>query len=437
MPRIVLIILAYVMAALPLSANVNIQEVTSPGGIKAWLVQEPSIPMISMQIGFEGGASLDPVGKEGVTSMMMGLLEEGTGDLDAAAFRRETEELASSFGFDSNRSTVSVSVEMLKATAEPTLALLRRAVVEPAFNQVAIDRVRGQMLSIVAQEETDPDKIAGRGLNALAFPGHAYSRPPDGTADSINGITQDDLFAAHAAAMTKDRLVIGVVGDVTADELGPMLDMLLGDLPQSGGVDVPFAPFEATGGTTVIDFDTPQSVAVWGQPGIDRDDPLYFASYIMNHILGGGSFSSRLTKEVREKRGLTYGVYSYVANMEHAEFVGGQVASANDRIAEAIDVIKAEWQRMAEEGVTAEELEAAKKYITGSYPLRFDGNGQIARILVGMQVQDLPIDYAATRNDRMNAVTQDEVAAVAKQLLDVDALRFVVVGQPEGVIATD
>ena len=187
------------------------------------------------------------------------------------------------------------------------------------------------------------------------------------------------------------------------------------------------------GGTSVVEFNTPQAVALFGQIGMERDDDDFFAAYLLNTILGGGGFESRLMEEVRVKRGLTYGVYSYLVPKDHAPLYMGSVSSANDRIGEAIEVIRAEWARMATDGVTPEELDKAKALLTGAYPLRFDGNGAIAQIMVGMQMQDLPIDYIATRNDKLNAVTLEDVNRVAAELLKPDALTFVVVGQPEGV----
>lgn len=437
MTRIFATLIVLFIASLPARAAVEIQEVTSPGGIKAWLVTEPSIPILTLEIGFKGGASLDPDGQEGATYFMTGLLEEGTGDLDAAGFARATESLAAQFGFDASRSSVSISASVLKSNADQALELLRRAIVEPAFNDAAVERVRGQINSILDAEQSNPDEIASQKFNELAFAGHPYARSRKGTLDSIATITADQLRAVHRATMAKDRLFVGVVGDVTAEELGPILDRLLGELPETGAQMPEKIDFGATGGVTVVDFDTPQSAALWGHAGIERDDPDFFAAHIMNHILGGGSFTSRLTQEVREKRGLTYGIYSYVAPMDYSNMMGGQVSSSNDSIGEAMDLIRAEWRKMAEGGVTEAELEAAKKYITGSYPLRFDGNSAIANILLGMQRQELPRDYPVTRNDRMNAVTREDIARVAKRLLRADDIRFVVVGRPEGVTSTD
>jgi zinc protease len=198
----------------------------------------------------------------------------------------------------------------------------------------------------------------------------------------------------------------------------------------------PEAEVQIPPGVTVVDFATPQSVALFGQPGIKQSDPDYFAAVLLNHVLGGGSFESRLMEEVREKRGLTYGVYSYLLSRDLAEVWMGSVASANDRIAEAVQVIREEWAKAAEEGITKEELQAAKTYITGAYPLRFDGNAPIANILVGMQMLGLPIDYIATRNDKVEAVTMADIERVAAELMDPEGLHFVVVGQPEGLEST-
>ncbi|MEM1353148.1 MAG: insulinase family protein, partial [Pseudomonadota bacterium] len=157
---------------------------------------------------------------------------------------------------------------------------------------------------------------------------------------------------------------------------------------------------------------------------------------VMNRVLGGGSFESRLTQEVRVDRGLTYGIYSFLAGKDLGDVYIGAVSSANDRIAEAIEVIRAEWAKAQAEGMTAEEVENAKTYLTGAYPLRFDGNGQIANIIVNMQLMGLPIDYVKTRNDRVDAVTLADVNRVAAELLEPENLRFVVVGQPQGLEST-
>lgn len=417
-------------------AAVEIQEITSPGGIEAWLVEEPSIPFTALEIRIRGGASLDEPGKRGATNLMMALIEEGAADLDAQAFQTRREELAASFRFRAGDDLVSISAEFLTENRDEALGLLRDALINPRFDETAIERVRAQVLSGLASDAKDPNTIASDAFNAAAFPGHPYGTVMDGTVESVSALTRDDILTAHRNALTRDRIYVGAVGDISSDELGPLLDALLGDLPAEGPPLPGDVDFGLAGGTTVIDYQTPQSVALFGHEGIERDDPDYMAAYILNELLGGSGFESRLMMEVREKRGLTYGIRSYLVPKFHAEMVIGQVASANGSIAEAIEVTKDVWRDFAENGVTQVEVDEIKTFLTGAYPLRFDGNGEIASILVGMQLTGLPPDYVINRNDILNAVTLDDVNRVAAELLQPENLHFVVVGQPEGLSAT-
>ncbi|MCT8159018.1 M16 family metallopeptidase [Pseudoruegeria sp. SHC-113] len=435
--RMVLAATAALVLALPARAAVEIQEVTSEGGFTAWLVEEHSNPFVSLELRFEGGANLDPEGKRGAVNLMTGLLEEGAGDLDARGFAEAREALASSYGFDVYDDTLTVSAQFLTENRDEAVALLRKALVETRFDQEALDRVRAQVVSIIQSDEKDPNSIAASTFDALAFGDHPYATSRDGTLESIAALTREDMFEARDRVIAKDRVFVGAVGDITPEELSALMDALLSDLPETGAPQVGEAEFALEGGVTVVPFPTPQSVVIFGHEGIKRDDEDFFAAFVMNQILGAGGFSSRLMEEVREKRGLTYGISTFLVPMDHAETVQGQVASGNEAVAEAIEVIRAEWRRMAEEGVSEEELDNAKTYLTGAYPLRFDGNGTIANIIVGMQTQGLPIDYIATRNDKVEAVTQADVARVAKRLLDADALHFVVVGEPEGLETTN
>lgn len=418
-------------------AEIDIVEVTSDGGIDAWVVEEPSIPFVALEIRFRGGASLDLPGKRGATNLMAALIEEGSGDMDAQAYQTALEALAASFSFRAFDDTISVSARILTENRPEALALLRQALIDPRFDQEALDRVRAQVLSGIASDAKDPDRIADRVFDQAAFGSHPYGSALDGTVESVTALTRDDMVAAHQNALARDRVYVSVVGDITAEEVGPMLDTLLGDLPADGAPMPEDVDFGLPGGVTVVDFDTPQSVALFGHEGIERDDPDFFAAYIINEVLGAGGFESRLMEEVREKRGLTYGIRSFLVPMFHAEMVLGTVASSNATIAEAIAVTRAEWARMANEGMTEEELATIKTYLTGEYPLRFDGNSEIARIMVGMQMIDLPPDYVLNRNDYIEAVTLADVNRVAAELLRPEDLHFVVVGQPEGLESTN
>jgi zinc protease len=428
--------LAVMLAATPLRAEIDIEEVTTPGGLEAWLVEDHAIPFVALEIRFRGGASLDAQDARGATNLMVGLLEEGAGDLGAQEFARARESLAAKFSYSVSDDAVSVSAQMLTENRDEAAELLRSSLVAPRFDEDAVERVRGQVLSGLRSDQTDPRAIASRAFDRLIFGDHPYGSPRDGTTDTVEALTREDIVAAHEAALTRDRVHISAVGDITAEELGPLLDDLLGDLPQEGAplpdaVDPTFP-----GGVQVETFETPQSVALFAQAGIKREDEDFFAAYVLNHILGGGGFESRLVTEVREKRGLTYGVYSYLADKDAAQLWAGSVSSANDRVAEAISVIRDEWSRIRDEGVTEDELRDAKTYLTGAYPLRFDGNRPIARIAVGMQMDGLPVDYIANRNDMVEAVTLEQINRVARDRVDPDQLTFVVVGQPEGLEKT-
>ncbi|KEJ90375.1 M16 family metallopeptidase [Sulfitobacter donghicola] len=420
-------------AALPAFADVDIQAVTSDGGIKAWLVEEHSLPFVAIEISFLGGTSLDVEGKRGAINLMTGLLEEGSGDLDARAFARAGEELATSFGFSSGPDSLTVSARFLTENFDASVALLRDVLQSPRFDDADVERVRAQVISGLAFDEKDPNDIASRTFAQMAYGDHPYGSVDAGTPESVAALTRDDLFEAHKNVLVRDRVLVGASGDITPEQLGALVDTLLEGLPESGPALPPKVEPQISGGTTVVDFETPQSVALFGQRGIAVDDDDYFAAIILNQVLGGGSFESRLMNEVREKRGLTYGVYSYLSPRDLANSYMGSVSSANDRIAEAIEVIRDQWRLAAEEGLTEEEVQDAKTYLTGSYPLRFDGNGTIAGILVGMQSIGLDPEYVKTRNARVDRVTTEEVKRVAAELLDPDALHFVVVGQPEGL----
>lgn len=428
-----LLSLALPILALPAQAELKIQEVTSPGGITAWLVEDHNIPFTALEIQFRGGTSVDAPGKRGAVNLMTALIEEGSGDLDSVGFAEARDALAAGLTFDAYRDSVGVSARFLTENRDAAVDLLREALVNPRFDQDAVDRVREQVLSILRSNEKDPGSIASERFDAMSYGDHPYASSGDGTIATVTALTREDMFAAHAATLSRDRVYVAAAGDITAEELGLLLDRLLGDLPATGPALPGDADWLLTGGTTVIDFPSPQSTVLFGQIGIPRADPDFFAAFVLNEAMGGGRFTARLMSEIREKRGLTYGIGTYMANMDHQDLLMGQFSASNDKVAEAITVIRAEWAKAASEGITEAELAATKTYLTGSYPLRFNGNSQIASILVGMQMDDMPIDYAVTRNAKIEAVTTEDILRVAGRLFQPDALHFVVVGQPEGL----
>ncbi len=426
-----------IFLAVPAGAEIKIQEVTSPLGIKAWLVEEHGIPFTALDIRFLGGTSLDRAGKRGAVNLMTALIEEGAGDLDSQGFAAARDGLAAEFHFSSDVDGVGVSAQFLTENRDQAVDLLHTALTRPRFDPDAVERVRGQVLAGLASDAKDPDAIAGRILRARAYGDHPYGSVGDGTEDSVKALTRDDMLAAFGDTVARDRIYVAASGDITAAELGALLDKLLGDLPATGAAQAGRAELNVKGGVKVESFPGPQSSISFYQGGIKFADPDYFAASILNEVLGGNGFASRLMDEVREKRGLTYGIGTGLAAYDHAEIMTGHLAVANENASTAVQVIRDVWADVASNGITQKELDDTKTYMTGAYPLRFDGNGTIASILVGMQILGLPSDYPAKRNARVEAVTLADVKRVAGRLLTPDQLFFVVVGDAVGVKATE
>ena len=411
---------------------VRIERVVSPGGIEAWLVQDHTNPIIAVRFSFTGGASLDETGKEGLAEMVSSLLDEGAGELDSQSFQRRLEDLSVTLRFSASRDFFSGRLKTLTDNTGEAFDLLRLALAEPRFDPEPVERIRSQLLAVLRQNEEDPDTIAGRTLNRILFPDHTYGRPASGDSESIKSITREDLGKYASAYLARGNLKIGVVGDITPEQLQTYLDHTFGGLPDE---PVPFSIPETTprttGETRIIEMDVPQSAIVFAQSGVKRDQPEFFTAYVLNHILGEGGFTSRLYNEIREKRGLAYAIGSYLYPLKRTALIYGSAGTANAGVKEALQVLRDEWHLMKDKGVTPEELKDAKTYLTGSYPLRFSSSGRIAAILVAMQTENLGIDYLDNRNSYIEAVTLEDVNALARKLLTPEDLTIVVVGKPD------
>jgi len=430
----VTLVAAVLMAPLAAKAT-TIQRVVSPGGIEAWLVQDPSVPLIAFDFSFRGGANQDPVDKPGVATMATSLLDEGAGDLDSKSFHERAETKAIQLGFSVNRDQTSGSVRTLSANQDEAFELLRLAVTSPHFDAVDMERIRDQVLSGLRRETTSPNDLASRRWWSTAFPGHAYGRPVRGTLESIPTITVADLRDYMRRVFARDTLKIAIVGDIDAATAGKFIDKVFGSLPAKADLsDVPVMLPQGLGQKISIDLDVPQSVLILGGLGIARSDPDFMAAFVVNHVLGGGSFSSRLYREVREVRGLAYSVFSTLVPLEHAALFMTGTATRADRTGQTLDVLQSEIRRLAEEGPTEEELAKSKSFLTGSYALSFDTSSKIAAQLVQIQREGLGIDYIDKRNSLVQAVTMADVKRVARRLLDAGML-VTVVGRPQVVPA--
>ncbi|TMK10615.1 MAG: insulinase family protein [Alphaproteobacteria bacterium] len=415
----------------------QIQPVTGASGVEAWLVEDHSVPVVTIRFAFAGGAARDPVGKGGAASMVASLLDEGAGPYDSLAFHRRIDDLAGQLRFSAAQDEFDGSLRSLKQNLSDSADLLCLALAEPRFAAEDIERIRGETLAGLARQAKNPRSLSGRLWMHDAFEKHPYGSSVDGSEESVGAITRDDLAAFVGARFHRSGLFVGVVGDIDKTEAATLIDRIFGDLPK-GADETEIAETKPLddGALVISRAAVPQSVVTFGQAGPKRDDPAWYAAYVLNEILGGGGFRGRLMKEIREKRGLAYGVSTQLVPYRHAGLIVGNVATENGRVAESIALVREEWRHMREEGPTAAELENAKTYLTGSFPLGLDSTQHIAGVLVQMQQDKLGIDYLDRRASLIGGVTLDEARSVAKKLFDPGALSFAVVGDPADVEPT-
>ncbi|RIK84286.1 MAG: peptidase M16 [Hyphomicrobiales bacterium] len=425
------LVLLVLPALAPARAAVKIQEVTSDGGVTAWLVEDYTVPIVAVRFAFTGGSVQDPAGKEGLSNLMTGLFDEGAGDLDADAFQERLDEVGAEMSFDARRDAVYGSMRMLAEEREAAFDLLRLAVTQPRFDAGPIERIRAQIVTGIQRDMRDPN-VLGRDQFARALYGdHPYARRTDGTAESLAGLTAEDLRALHARTFARGNLSVAVVGAIDADALKVELDRVFGDLPAEPRLD----PVEKARLNLAQEvryaYPLPQATLQLVYPGLERDDPGFFAAFLMNHMLGGGTFSSRLFDEVREKRGLAYGVGSSLVTSDYSDMLVIGTSTRADRAQEALAVIRDVVREMADSGVSEEELARAKTYLVGAYAINnLDSSSSVARTLVELQKDKRGIDYIERRAALIEAVTLDEVKAAAQRLLTAEPAVLVI--GPEG-----
>ncbi len=424
--------LAACLAFTPANA-MQIERVKSPGGIEAWVVRDSAVPLIAVDFAFNGGSDQDPGGKAGLASLAASLLDEGAGSLDSKAFQEKLERRAIELSFRANRDALRGTLRTLKENRDEAFDALRLALNEPRFDAEAVERMRAQTLSQLRRNSTNPNDIGSRTWWAAAFPNHPYGHPTAGTLESVTAIGADDVRGYTRRVLARDNLKIAIVGDIDLESVGKLLDSTFGALPAKANLTaVGNVPPQGMGRRIVVELDVPQAVITLGGPGIARSDPDFMAAYVVNHILGGGSFSSRLYSEVREKRGLAYGISTSLVWLEHSALLLGGTATRADATGETLKIIEAEFRRLATEGPTEDELSKTKTYLKGSFPLGLDTSSKIAAQLVQMQTDNLGIDYIERRPALIDAITLADTKRVAKRLLDAGLL-VTVVGRPQGV----
>ena len=425
-------VLALLVGA-PGASAMQIEKIVSPSGITAWLVREQATPLVALSFAFRGGSTQDDPAKSGTANLAADLLDEGAGDLDGNAYHERLENHAIELNFQVARDNFHGSLQTLNEHRDEAFDLLRLALSAPRFDPEAVERVRGQVLSTLRRDSTNPNSVASRRWWQTAFPGHPYGQESKGTPETLPRITADDMRDYVRRAFARNELTVSIVGDIDAKAAGALIDRAFGGLPAKNDLKtVANAVPQNLGKRIVIDLDVPQAVVDFGGQGLLRSDPEFMAAYLVNHILGGGSFSSRLYREVREKRGLAYGVAESLVWFRHAAVVYGSTATRADRTSDALGIIESETKRLAEAGPTAVELSEAKSYLKGAYALALDSSAKIAAQLTQIQIDDLGIDYIERRGALIDAVTLDDAKRVAKRLYGGGML-VTVAGRPKGM----
>ncbi len=395
---------------------VNIKEVTSPGGIKAWLVEDYTVPIVTMNFAFRGGSSQESADKSGLANFLSGMLDEGAGDLDSRAFQQRLQETNVDLSFDAGRDAFYGNLRTLQTNMDDAFELTRLAITEPRFDDEPVERIKGQIISGLTRGQTDPQEIARKAFAESMFGDHPYGRFVEGSPETVAAITGADLKAFHKRTMARDNLYVAVVGAISAEQLSGMLDEVFGGLPAKADL-TPIADIKPNAGQREhVALGIPQTIIRLGGAGLKRDDPDFIAAYVANHVLGGGTFSSRLYNEIREKRGLAYSVGTHLIPYDHSGIYIAAAATRADAADEAIGIMKEQIERYAAEGPSEEELRQAKAFLTGNYALRFDASRKIARQLIGIQIDNLGIDYIEKRNGLIEAVSMDDVKRAAKRL---------------------
>jgi zinc protease len=414
---------------------VNVRELVSPRGVRFWLVEDYAVPLVSLEFAFGGGAAQDPAGKAGAATLLAGLLDEGAGDLDSQAFQQALDEKAIEISFQAERDHLGGRMRTLKRHLDRAGELLRLALNAPRLDEAPFERVREQMNAQLRREANDPAAMAGRAWRARVFPGHPYGLPTQGSQESLAGIERDELKRLSRRLVTRGALHIAVVGAIDEKRAAALVDEAFADLPASGDLKgVAEAPFAGLGGVEIVDLDVPQSTIRFGRPAVPRQDPDHLASIVLAHVLGGGTgLSSRLFREVREKRGLAYSVSASISALDHASYLYGGTTTKNERANESLEVVGGQILDMAHGGLTEDELEKGKKYLIGSYPLRFDSSAKIAGQLVQIQLEGHGPSWLVERNARIAAVTMADARRVAERVFGDGALSVVLVGRPQKV----
>lgn len=421
-------------AAVAKDKVLNIEAIKSKNGIEAWLVQDKAVPVISVSFSFEGGLAYDPDDKPGVGRLVSILLDEGAGGMGSQEFQSSLSDNAINLGFTAGRDAFYGELKTLRDKKDIAFQLLNLALTKPAFDNDAVTRMKNANTSQIKKDTGDPAWLSARTFNGMMFEGHFYARPGYGTLGSMERITRKDLLNYTKSQFVRSGLRVSIAGDITRAEAESMLDAVFGGLPEKSDLpNSPAAELKNVGKTILLPLDTPQTYIAAGLQGITRDDKDWHAAVIMNYVLGGGSFDSRLMREIREKRGLTYGIYTSLGDMKHAAVMQVNTSVSNENVRETLELLKAEMTRMAKEGISDRELKNAQAYLTGSLLLELTSTDDISNVMNSLQRDGKDSDYINKRNALIESVSLSDIRRVAERLLKTPDLTVVMVGKPKDI----
>lgn len=417
--------------------HIDVQEVKSPKGITAWMVESHEIPVVSIALAFKNaGMASDPKGLAGLVNLLSGLLDEGAGEWSGQEFKKFLLEKNIELSITANQDTFQISFRTIKQNAKDAFFALRTILSKPRFDLDALNRVKNQIATILEQSLHNEHAIASQKMNSLLYGTHPYGKTTEQTLQEYPKVTPDQLRQFMKERFAQDQILISVVGDITPNELTVFLDETFGVLPEKA---IPLKIDDAStlnkGTTELVPLDIPQSVIYFSQPGIARCHPDFYAAFVLMKILGDGQFESRLWNEIREKRGLAYGVNAHLSWLRHSSLITGGTATKSENVADVIAIIRNVWQK-ALQGITKKELDFVKERMIGSFALNFSSTLKIAGALLTYQIDDLGLDFINKRNEMIASLTKEQLDTIAKSLLKPEELTFVIVGKPEGLSLT-
>lgn len=412
-----------------------IKEIKTPGGITVWMVEDDTLPIVSIRFSFlDSGTAHDPDDKQGLVRMLSNTMDEGAGDLDSQAFQKTLADNSITLAFNAGRDTFGGTLKTLTRNQDKAFELLALAINAPRFDAEPVARMRDSNITRIKSALSEPDWMAARLINDKAFDKHPYGKNSGGTLSSLSGITPEDLRKFKETYLTRDRLLISAVGDIKPETLGPAIDKIFGKLPEKAPANtIKDITTTNSGKIYLYEQPIPQTMVEIVMPSFDRKDKDYYALQMMNYIYGGAGFGSRLMSTAREQRGLTYGIYSGTQDYRHVDTLSVSTSTKNESAKEMLSIIRDEMTKMQTTKVSVKDLTDAKSYIIGSMPLSLSSTDNIAEMVIGLREDDLPIDYLDHFADYMRAVTIDDVQRVAKRVLKPEAMTTVLVGKPSGI----